>query len=409
MPEIDGTQNWILIFLEKKSNMTRIETLAIHTGEEDLKLKNGSITKSKGKIFNFKDTKQIIDFYEGRLEGIKYGRYGNIIQQAVEEKISALENTERALLFSSGMSAFITTIFSLTEKGDNIIFINDCYRNERKFLNSILPKYGITTTPINVEDIEKIKDYIQPKTRLFFSEFPTNPFLRIIDIERVINILKEKKIISIIDSTFATPINFNPQRYGADIILHSATKYLSGHNDLFAGVVAGSLEFLEKVQEYRDVFGTIIEDEDSSYLLLRSLKTLPIRMNELNKNGLKIASYLENHNKVEKVFYPGIKSHPDYELAKKYLKGFGSVITFYLKATEKQTSKFIDNLKIPYIASNFGGLESVIEQHALHTFYNDKEFAEKIGITGNLVRFSVGMEHYKDLMKDLEQALDKIN
>jgi cystathionine gamma-synthase len=386
-----------------------ISTKLVHSGERNRKRQNRSVTIpiEQTAAYYFENTKQIIDFYEGRLSGIKYGRYGNPTQHAVEEKMAKLENADRALLFASGMAAVTTTIFALVKQGDHILFTDDYYRNTGKFFKEILPKFGIESTEVPIDNMDYIERYVHKNTILFFSELPTNPFLRVINIEKTAKILKKYNVLTIIDSTFATPINIRPIECGADLVIHSATKYLGGHHDLFAGVAAGNSQLIEKIQQCRDIFGGII-DPHTSYLLLRSLQTLNIRMRLHNENALRIAKYLKSHPKVKRVWYPGLESHPDYDLARKQMKGFGGVITFSIRATEKGTSKFIDKLKIPYIATNLGGPQSLIEQHAVLTFYKDRKTAEKRRITGNLIRYSVGFEHVDDILLDFENAFKKI-
>jgi cystathionine gamma-synthase len=390
-------------------NKMKIKTKAVHSGERNIKRQNRSVTipLEQTAAYYFENTQQIKDFYEGKIEGIKYGRYGCPTQHAVEEKIAELENTDRALLFSSGMNAITTTILSLVRNGQHILYTDDCYRNTKRFFDEILPKFSVETSQIPIDDISNIKKYTKANTVLFFSEIPTNPFLRIIDLKFIIDFAKKKKIITAIDSTFATPINLRPAEYGADIILHSATKYLGGHHDLFAGVVAGKSNIINKIQHYRDILGGII-DPHTSYLLLRSLQTLAIRMDAHNKNGLVIAEYLERHPKVERVWYPGLKSHPDFNLARNQMNGLGGVITFSLKASEKNTGNFIDSLQLPYIATNFGGPQSLIEQHVILTFYKDREEASRRNIKENLLRYSVGFEDTDDVIADFEQAFKMI-
>lgn len=384
-----------------------IGTKAVHSGERRQGRENRSVTipLEQTAVYYFENTQQIIDFYQGNLEGIKYGRYGCPTQCAVEEKMADLEGGNRALAFSSGMNAITTTILALLKKGDHVVFIDDCYRNTRRFFLDILPRFGIQSTGMAIG--EDINHYITKNTKLFFSEIPTNPFLRVIDISETINNLKKKKIISVIDSTFASSINIRPLEYGVDLVIHSATKYLGGHHDLLAGAVIGRSGLVGVIQEQRDIFGGII-DPHTSYLLLRSMGTLEIRMEAHNKRGLIIARYLEKHPKVKRVWYPGLISHPDYLLAKKQMKGFGGVVTFSLMANEKQTGKFIDNLKIPYIATNFCGPQSLIEQHAILTFYNDRKTADKYGIKGNLIRYSSGFENLEDVINDFELAFSKM-
>jgi len=391
----------------KKFKNLEIETMVVHSGERSLRRVNRSITIpiEQTATYYFEKTKQILDFYRGKLKGIKYGRYGCPTQHAVEEKMADLEGGDRALAFASGMGAITTTILALLKKGDHIIFIDDCYKNTRRFFLDILPKFGIQSTGIKIG--ENINDRIRENTKVFFSEMPTNPFLRIIDISKTINSIKKKQLITIIDSTFASSINVRPLEYGADLVVHSATKYLGGHHDLLAGVVIGKSDLIKKIQSQRDVFGGII-DPQTSYLLLRSLQTLEIRMEAHNKRGLAVAKYLEQHPRVERVWYPGLKSHPDYLSAKKQMRGFGGVVTFSLKANEKQTSKFIDDLKIPYIATNFCGPQSLIEQHAVLTFSCDRKMASEHGIEGNLIRYSSGFENLDDVITDFEQAFSKL-
>lgn len=385
-------------------------TKAIHSGERNQKRENRSVTipLEQTAAYFFENTKQIVDFYQGKLSATKYGRYGCPTQHAVEEKMADLDGGDRALAFASGMSAIITTILALLKNGDHLVFVDDCYRNTRRFFLEILPRFGIQSTGITIG--EDISIHIKKNTKLFFSEIPTNPFLRIIDIAKTIDflkILKKKKIISIIDSTFASPINIRPLEYGADLAIHSATKYLGGHHDLLAGIVIGKSDLMKIIQDQRDIFGGII-DPHTSYLLLRSLQTLEIRMQAHNKKGLDIAEYLEQHPKVERVWYPGLKSHPDYLIAKKQMTGFGGVVTFSLKANEKQTSKFIDSLKIPYISTNFCGPQSLIEQHAVLTFYTDRKIATRYGIEGNLIRYSSGFENLEDVVNDFNLAFSKM-
>lgn len=385
-----------------------LETRVVHSGERMKQRQHRSVAIpiEQTAAYYFESTEQIIDFYEGRLPGIKYGRYGCPTQHAVEEKFADLENTEQSLVFPSGMSALTTTILALVKKGEHIVYTGDCYQNTRRFLKEILPTLGIQATEVPIEQTKNLCQFIQKNTVLFFSELPTNPFLRIINLKDITKTAKQNNLITLIDSTFATPINVQPINFGADLVLHSATKYLGGHHDLFAGIVAGKTEYITKIQQYRDVLGGIL-DPHTAYLLLRSLQTLALRMNSHNQNGLEIAQYLENHQLVERVWYPGCKTHPDYDLAKRQLSGYGGVITFTLKATEKQTSQFIDHLKIPYIATNFGGPQSLIEQHALLTFYKDRQTATKRGITGNLIRYSTGFENPNDVIQDFEDAFSK--
>lgn len=383
----------------------KICTKSVHAGERNSFRQHRSVTIpiEQTAAYYFENTAQLIEFHEGRLSGIKYGRYGCPTQHAAENKIADLEGAEQALLFSSGSAALATASLALLEKDTHVLFTSDCYRGTRKFFTEVLPRFGIQATEIRIEDIASIGNYIQKNTALFFSELPTNPFLRVFDLKAVLGTMRQEGIISIIDSTIATPINVRPLEYGADIVLHSATKYLGGHHDLSAGAIAGSSPQMEKIQMYRDVLGGNI-DPHTSYLLLRSLQTLHLRMNAHNENGLRIAKWLEHRPEVERLWYPGCQSHQDHSIAKKQMSGFGGLITFSLKASEEETGRFIDSLKIPYIATNFGGPQSLIEQHAVLTFYKDRINAEKRGISGNVIRYSAGFEAVEDVLEDFERA-----
>lgn len=393
-----------------EKNNWKISTSCIHSGERNKKRQNRPIATpiEQTATYYWDKSTQIADFYNGKTEGIKYGRYGNNTQQVLEQKLAELEKAGKALVFSSGMNALTTVILSLVHKGEHLLYLNDCYRNTNKFFDQILPSLGIETTPVSFAEINNLEKYVKNNSVLFFSEIPTNPFLRVIDLRVVVDFCKSRNLITFIDSSFASPINLRPLEYGVDVIIHSATKYLGGHNDLFAGVIAGKRGIIDKVQDYRNVLGGMLGPMDS-FLLLRSLKTLAVRMDRLNKSGIAVAKYLEQNVLVENVWYPGLNSHPDFEIAQEQMSGFGAVITFSVKSSEKKVSKFVDSLKLIYNASNFGGVESLIEQHAFLTFFKDREIAEKKGISGNLLRLSVGLEDVGDVINDLDAAFEVIN
>ncbi len=389
--------------------MKYIESKVVHSGERNAKRQHRSVTIpiEQTAAYYFESTQQIKDFYNGTLEGIKYGRYGCPTQHAVEEKMAEVEHADRALLFPSGMSAITTSVLALVKQGDHILYTEDCYRNTRKFFSELLPQLSIETSGIRIRNIQYVSKFLKKNTRLIFAEVPSNPFLRVIDIALLSEFSRKNKLITLIDSSFASPINIKPIEYGADVVLHSATKYLGGHHDLCAGVVAGRKKIIERIQKYRDIFGGIINPH-TSYLLLRGLQTLSLRMKEHNKSGLEIANYLSRHPKVKTVWYPGLTTHPDFEIAKNSMHGFGGVVMFSIKASETQTSEFVDALKIPYIATNFGGPQSLIEQHAVLTFFNNRKEADTYGIKGNLLRYSCGFENVQDVIADFENAFKQI-
>lgn len=357
--------------------------------------------------FHFDSTAELMDFMEGRSGRIQpeYGRMGNPTTSAVEKRLAALENAERAILFSSGMAAVTTLFLALLSKGDHLVLTDDCYKKTRLFA-SFLGKYGIETSVVGLE-LNEILEALTPSTKFIFTEIPTNPYLRIPDIEGLVKEAKKRQIITIADSTFATPVNLRPLELGIDIVTHSATKYLGGHNDLLAGVLAGRNEIMAPVAELLEMTGSIT-DPNTSFLLERGLRTLGIRVERHNLNGQRVAEFLESHPKVEKVFYPGLASHPDHDRAVRLMEGFGGVVTFLFKGGLRETLDFIDRCEIPYLSPSLGGVESIIDPVAPMSFWKmSKAERESIGMTDNLVRLATGIEDSEDIINDLEQALSK--
>jgi cystathionine gamma-synthase len=314
-----------------------------------------------------------------------------------------LEGGERAVLFATGMNAITTTLLALLKGGDHAIFARDCYRRTREFAQKFLPNWGMETTLVPVDDVAALDAAIRPNTRLIFTETPTNPYLRIMDLAGVAEIAKAKNIVTVVDSTFATPLNMQPLALGIDLAIHSATKYLGGHNDLLAGAVVGGNGVLAKVEVTRGLLGGIGSPHDA-YLLLRGLKTLSLRVQRQNENGMRVAQFLEAHPGIERVFYPGLPSHPDYEIAQQQMTGFGGVVSFQVAGDKETTSRFIDRLQLPYIGPPLGGVESIVQQQALFISLKAEERAAS-GIKDNLVRYALGIEDADDIIADLTQAL----
>lgn len=369
--------------------------------------------------YTFTNTADLCNFMEaklwGGLEGRgEYGRYGNPTVQAVEKHIAALEKGEDALLFPTGMTAVTNVLLSILPTGSHVIFTDDCYRKTRQFCNTFLKRLGIETSQVPMGDYAALEAAIRPETRVIISESPTNPYLRVADLERIATIAKQhKRIKTLIDSTFATPVNQNPLDYGIDLVIHSATKYLSGHNDVMAGVVVGDAGLLHALRQSQGMLGGIL-DPHAAYLLERGLKTLDLRVRQQNYTAQAVAEYLENHPKIARVWYPGLSSHPDHTIAQQQMRGFGGVISFEVapladESPLKTASRLIDAVKIPYIAPSLGGVESLIEQPALMSYYElSTEERLTIGIKDNLVRFAIGIEDTADILADLDQALAQI-
>ncbi|MBW2271964.1 MAG: aminotransferase class I/II-fold pyridoxal phosphate-dependent enzyme, partial [Deltaproteobacteria bacterium] len=312
---------------------------------------------------------------------------------------------EETVLFASGMCAATTTFMALMPVGSHLVVTSDCYRRTRQFINQFLKRMGVEVTVIEPGSAEAFEKAIQDNTRMFFTESPTNPYLRVIDVEEVSKIAHRRDVLVVIDSTFASPVNHCAIADGADLIVHSATKYLGGHNDLLAGTVTGRREIVDPIRSALGVLGGII-DSHAAWLLLRGLKTLAIRMHRHNSNGQAVAEFLESHPKVRKVWYPGLASHPDHEIAVRQMGGFGGVVTFEIETDLEGAMRFIDATRIPYQAPSLGGVESLIELPVTMSFWDmPRDERYEIGITDSLVRLACGIENEQDLIADLDQAL----
>lgn len=362
--------------------------------------------------YYFDSTAQVLEFMKAKSRGRvirehEYGRYGNPTQQECERKLAAIEGAERAILFSTGMSAVILTLLAYMCRDGHIIFTNDCYRQTRDFATTLLSEFGIQVSLVD-PNAGAIAKAIQPNTNIIFTEAPTNPYLRVMDMPAVVKVAKKHGAMTIIDATLATPYNMKPLETGVDIIVHSATKYLGGHNDLLAGVALGRHDLLNALNRIQRMIGAT-PGPLTCFLLERGLKTFAMRMEHHNRAGLAVARMLESHPKIEKIWYPGLKSHPDYTVARKQMKGFGSVITFLIKGGDRETRKFIDSLDLFLITPSLGGTESLVTQMAPMSFFDySKDYRQSIGMVDNLVRIALGVEDVDDLIADLKQALDKI-
>jgi len=384
-------------------------TRAVHGGERDHQSTDAVTTPIyQTSTYWFPDSETLKAFQEGRIPRDEYGRYGNPTWRAVERKLAELEGAEEGLLLASGMCAATTLFLALLPKGSHLIVTSDCYRRTRQFIEQYLVKLGVETTVIEPADNKKFADAIRDDTKIFFTESPTNPYLRVIDLPETARIARERGVKVVIDSTFASPTNHRAIQDGADLVIHSATKYLGGHHDLMAGAVVGSAEDMAPIREATGVLGGV-SDANSAYLLLRGMKTLALRMQRHNENALRIARWLEGHPKIRRVWYPGLDSHPDHEVAKRLMTGFGGVVTFEIESDLEGSCRFIDACKIPYIAPSLGGAESLIEMPVIMSFWDKTpEQRKQLGITDSLVRFACGIEDSDDLVADLEQALRNV-
>lgn len=393
----------------KLNQQTRFSTRAIHAGEQR-DPQTGAITTPiyQTSNFAFTSTQELLAYNRGESSAYIYTRYGNPTLTAVEAKMAALEDGDDAAVFASGMAAITTAILPFVEQGDHIVASRDIYGGTFNFLNTLLPRFGITTSFVDATNIEMIAETIQSNTKLIFCESPTNPTLKLVDLVQLAKLGREQELPIIFDNTFATPINQHPTRWGIEIIVHSATKYLGGHNDLMAGVIIGSTEYIQSVKELLKIFGGIL-DPHAAWLLLRGLKTLPLRVHRHNQTSLQIAKYLEDHNKVQHVYYPGLESHPQHSLAKTQMQGYGGVISFELKGDFVAASRFVDNMKAAFITPSLGGVETLITQPSTTSHYHlDPQERKNAGISDELIRLSVGLEDFEDILAGLDHAFTTI-
>ena len=384
-------------------------TAAVHGGEPRTKEGNAIATPiMQTATFTFASSREIGDHFEGRIEREEYGRYGNPTRTVAEDKLAELEGAEQAVLFSSGMAAITTTLFAMLSRGAHVVVTDDAYRRTRQFLNQVLRRYGVEVSTVPAGDYERMEQAVRQTTRIIFSESPTNPYNRILDLYRVAEIGRRHRVKTIIDSTFATPINQRPLEFGIDLVIHSATKYLGGHNDLLAGVVLGGSDLVGAIRDFQGVTGAV-PDPLSAYLLIRGIKTLALRVERQNDSAQRIAEFLEAHPKVARVHYAGLTSHPEHQIAVEQMRGFGGVVSFEVKGDLAAGSRLVDACRIPRIAPSLGGVESLIEQPALMSFYElTTEERLQVGIKDSLVRYAVGIEDAEDLIADLTQALDQV-
>jgi len=334
-----------------------------------------------------------------------YPRYFNTPNQlALSRKISELESAEDSILFGSGLGAVSSTMFSFLKSGDHVILHDSIYGGTINLVNTEFKKFNIDFSYIDINDVDLLKSTIKKNTRIIYFETPTNPLLQIVDISLISSVAKENNIISIIDNTFASPINQNPINFGIDLVIHSATKYLGGHSDILAGTVSGTKEHIEKIKKSGINYGANLSDY-TVWLLERSIKTLSVRVNAQNQNALDLAKFLDESPQIKKVYYPGLKNHLSHEIASKQMNGFGGMMSF--EVTDKINSEdFVSDLKIISPTMSLAGVESSITSPSKTSHKKvDPQIRKKLGISDNLLRFSVGIEDIDDLMLDLDKSL----
>ena len=384
-------------------------TLAVHAGEQRQKM-GDSITDPIvcAATYTFANTQAVIDYIEQDLPREEYGRYGNPGERVVERKLAALDGGEDAVLYDTGMSAIVGLLMAKLSAGDEVVVFDECYHRSREFCVKHLSRFGVVTHLVKACDYDAMDAAVSPRTRLLISESPTNPHLSVVDLERFVAIGKRHGVETLIDATLATPYNVQPIAYGVDYVLHSATKYLAGHNDLLAGVIVGQKAALDPVRKLRGIMGAI-NSPHNFYLIQRGLKTFGLRMERHNQNGQAVAEFLAAHPRIEHVFYPGLPAHPYYDVARRTMRGFGGLITFLVKDADwRRTADVVDAVKLPRIGPSLGGVESLIEQPCVMSYHTvTPQDRARWGIPDNMIRISCGIEDTVDLIADLRQALDR--
>jgi cystathionine beta-lyase/cystathionine gamma-synthase len=389
-----------------KQRKRRPETAAVR-GASEMQKKNGPVAPEIYQTSTF----EVVDNEEQirvTTTDRYYTRWGNPTITLAEQTVAALEGTEAALVFASGMGAITTTILSLLKAGDHIVAQRDLYGGVTKFFSEWLPKLGIETTLVDTTEYEQHARAIRPNTKLLYLESPTNPALHIVDMKKMAALAKQHGLVSMIDSTFGTPMNQHPAEYGIDLVMHSGTKYLSGHADLTCGVISGRRDLIEQLGETRKTLGNCM-DPHAAWLLIRGLKTLAVRVARQNENALRVAEFLEQHAKVRRVHYPFLKSHPQYAIVRQQMSGGSGMVTFEVDGSGDDARRVSEAMKLFTLATSLGGVESLVSIPVLtsHAMISAEQRAQ-MGVTEQMVRLSVGIESVEDQIEDLERALEAV-
>ena len=380
--------------------MKGFTTKAIHVGEDPQSMQYGDVVIPIHLSTTF--AKSSVDEVD---KGYVYSRTGNPTRDALEAKLAALEGGKYALAFSSGLAAEATVLLALLNKGDHVVAFDDLYGGTRRLFNKVMSRYGIKFTYVDARDPERVEKAIGDRTRMIWVETPTNPLMKLADIRALAEIADQKDVILVVDNTFATPYFQNPLVLGAHIVVHSVTKYIAGHSDVVGGaVIVNDEDLYSRLRFHQNAVGAILSPFDS-WLVMRGLKTLALRMEKHQANAIAIAKYLEEHPLVERVYYPGLPSHPQHDLARRQMKGYSGMLSFEIKGGLGNAVKFVESLRIFSLAESLGGVESLIEIPSLMTHASvPPDERERIGIRDSLIRISVGIEDLDDLIEDLDRG-----
>ena len=376
-------------------------------GGEDGEFSDGAIISPvvKSVTFAYRDLDEWHNVSLGKSEGYIYSRNTNPTVHVLEEKIRILEGAEAATSFSTGMGAISNTLFTFLTPGKRVVSIKDTYGGTSKIFLDFLPVYNVDVQLCDTTNHEQLEMEIAKGCDLVYLETPTNPTLKIIDIKRLSAAAKKVEAIVVVDNTFASPINQNPLQLGADLVIHSATKFLCGHSDAMGGVLAGKKKLVQKVFQFREINGASLQ-ADPAYLIARGMKTLELRIERQNASALKIAQYLKSHSKVSDVFYPGLETHPGHSIAKEQMRGFGGVLSFSLDGGYDLVKKFLPQLKLVHLAASLGSVGTLAGPPRTTSHVELTEEQRKLlGIPESLIRYSVGIENVEDLLEDLERGL----
>jgi methionine-gamma-lyase len=382
------------------------QTRAIHGGEPNRRGVNGPIVTEivRSSTFTFSSTEEMKLWAEGKNKAYIYTRYGNPTLTVAQKKIAALEGAEAAVVASSGMAAISSALLAALKAGDELISTAQVYGGTYRLMRDVFPNMGIAVHHVGT-DLSGLEDLVTPRTKVLYIETPTNPTLRLVDVHKAVAVAKKHNLVSIIDNTFATPVLQNPIALGYDMVVHSATKALAGHSDIIAGVAVGSAHWMERVRQMIIYLGGSM-DPGAAYLLIRGVKTLGVRVERQCENAMAVATFLEKHPKVARVHYPGLKSHADHALAKKQMRGFGSMLAFDMKGGLPAARRFCDRVRLFLLAASLGGVESLVILPIYSSHYNmSNEELRRAGVSPGTVRVSIGLEDKQDLIEDLKQAL----
>lgn len=390
-------------------NKSKKGTASVWAGETE-GFQHGSVVTPlfNSVTFGYENLNEWTEVALGKRPGYIYSRNTNPTVRIFEEKVKIMEHAEAAISFSTGMAAISNTLFTLLAPGDRVVSVKDTYGGTSRLFLEFLPEIKVEVTLCDTENFEEMEEEIGKGCKVVYLETPTNPTLKLLDLKRLIRAAKDVGAIVVVDNTFATPINQNPIVLGADIVVHSATKFLDGHSDVMGGVACGSTPWIEKIYHYREINGAALHPH-SAYMIIRGMKTLELRIQRQNESAMIIAQFLKEHPKVENVFYPGLPSHKGHDFAKEQMSGFGGMMSFVLKGGYESVEKFLPQLKLVHLAAHLGSV-STIAGPPRTTSHVELTEAQRsaLGIPESLIRYSVGIENVEDLLDDLTQALNAL-